>query len=433
VTTLTRTAWCVAALIALTMWRPASTDAQRESKPAFSDVQVDSVQIADVDSEGVQATIRLSAKANVSATLESLVFDRATINAMRINLPPVRGPIRLREGEAIDGLPPLRARLSFRELESLQPIRRVVEEEKARFQATLRGRLSLNIFQQLALLSRGAWVVSRVDHEVPVELTGGAFTRMAALGALTIAEPIWAASRPERARASAMADSAAAAVNRSMVSLETRYDVVSRGGEAARMSHLSAGFLVDGTQVLVPAEAIEPWLFDEALAEAIGQGDVSVRTASIDVLMTPLAAGTAGGGLSLQRKQLRLVKLLSGSENAISVKTKRPYRVRFRAADSNAALLAVSGWSGSGLTATDPAPPAAWQPAVIAMLRRGSGAVETEFRQTSIRWDEGRYQIRDPVDADAFGSPIWTEAGVVGLVQDESSGAAVKKVLEMLR
>jgi len=72
-------------------------------------------------------------------------------------------------------------------------------------------------------------------------------------------------------------------------------------------------------------------------------------------------------------------------------------------------------------------------PSTIARARRQDGSVETEFLQTSVRGDGMRYQIRDPVDPDVFGSPIWTDDGVVGIVQDETSGAAAALLLDSLR
>lgn len=406
---------------------------QEENARPFSDVRIGSMELSDFDSEGLQVTVQVSAISNVDATLATLAFERASVNTVRVNLPPVQGPIRLRKGQPIEGLPPLRARVRFREIESLQPIRRILDDERARFEGTLRARLSLNIFQKLVLMTTGAWVVSRINDEVPVEIVGGMFTRLAAGAALTLAEPIWSAGRIERSSAGATVNRASEEFRRSGVLLETRYDVTSRGGETARMSHSAAGFLVDGSTVMAPAEALEPWLFDEALAEAIGGGTVTVRPESVDVTITSLTAGADAAGKSLQNKQVRVVKVLKRNETAISVATKRRFTLRMRASNANAALLGIAGGQGTGLASSRGSKNSDWRPATIARVRRQDGRVDADFLQTSIRWNGMRYEIRDPVDAEAFGSPIWTDDGVVGMVQDDTSGAATTELLDSLR
>ena len=304
---------------------------------------------------------------------------------------------------------------------------------RARVQGTLRGRLSLNVFQKLALMTTGAWVVTHIDREVAVELGGGAFGQAAAIAALTLAEPIWGAGRAVRARTdAAMLERAQAAMAESIVAVETRYDLRSRDGETARLTHAAIGFLVDTATVLVPAEVVEPWLFDERMAEAVQNGAVRVASQGVDMIVAPVGDNAAPPGFSLQQKQIRLVKMLSGTEDAMSPQTRRRFRLRLRSRDNNAALLGIGGWSGRGIEVSHAAPIPTWRPATIVRLRRLANTIAPSYWRTSVRWDGRRYEIRDPVDADAFGSPVWTETGVVAMVQDEVSAASVHELLDQL-
>ena len=77
-------------------------------------------------------------------------------------------------------------------------------------------------------------------------------------------------------------------------------------------------------------------------------------------------------------------------------------------------------------------PEATWQQAAVVRLRRTGTGIEPVFLHTAVRQNGGRVELRDAVDADAYGSPIWTEGGIVGIVQSSTSGthiaAAMKSV-----
>jgi hypothetical protein len=65
--------------------------------------------------------------------------------------------------------------------------------------------------------------------------------------------------------------------------------------------------------------------------------------------------------------------------------------------------------------------------------RRQGSRVEPELLYTAVLFENGRYRLRDPVDPAGFGSPIWTEDGVAGLLQEESSAADLKTLMTRLK
>ena len=430
-----RTAIWLTAILAMTaLCRPAAARlAAADEKAPLRDVRVESVQLSNVDRDGLEIALRISATANVTATLQYIVFDQTTIGPLRVSLPPAEGPVRLRDGGRVE-FPPLEARLSYRELDSLEPLRRILREQRARVQGVLRGRLALSMLQRLSLLSRQAWVVSRIDQDVPLTLAGGTFAQMAGVFALTLAEPLWATSRERQRRLDAAAiEQARMALEGSLVAVETRYSTKQRDSEIAARVHLSTGFIVGDGLVLITAEAAEPWLFDAGLAEALHQRELDVVDTSTDIVLLPLMTDAAArGALTLQRRQLRVTKVLKRSENAISPTTRDRFHMRFRGLDENAALIAVDGLGGRPLRPFDATPSSGWQSATVVSLRRHGDAVTPIFQPTSVRWAEGRFVLRDLMDPEALGSPIWTAAGVVGVVQDETSGASLRAVLDKL-
>ena len=420
------------ALVAATLSVVVGVASAHDTEP-LGDVRIESIRLSDVDMDGFEIDVHVAATARTQATFEYIVIDQSTVDSITVNLPPIRGPIRLNAGQPVEGLSAFRARISYQELESLEGLRRIVRDGRARVRGDLRGRLSLNVVQKLALMTTGAWVVTHIDREVAVEFGGGAFGRAAALAALTLAEPIWAAGRSVRARTdAAMLERAQTALAESIVAVDTRYDLRLRDGETARLTHSAVGFLVEANTVLVPAEAVEPWSFDERTAEAVERRDVRVASRDVDTIVSPVGAGAAAPGFSLQQKQLRVVKTLAGTEDAMSPQTRRRFRLRLRGRDNNAALLGIVGWSGRGIDVSRDAPPATWRPATIVRLRRSANTITPSYWRTSVRWDGRRYEIRDPVDAGAFGSPVWTETGVVAMVQDEVSAAPIEELLNQL-
>jgi hypothetical protein len=412
--------------------RAATADPWAERTPPLRDLRVTSIQLDELDAQGVRVAVTVTAVATVTATLQSLLFDHTSIDTLPLNLPPIDGPIKLRARETV-ALPVIRVRLSFRELDSLSPLRQLVTARTGRFHAVIRGRLSLNLFARLALRTSGAWVVTRVDQQVPVEAPGGRFGRDAAFGVLTLAEPLWRVARAVQARSdAAIAARASTALGQSVVALDTHYALESRTGQVSRMRHTAVGFLVDQSTILAPGEVVEPWLFDASVAEGLDHGDVTLVRSTVDIVATPAFSRIPDRPLSLRGGGLRVVKHVSATELAVSPTTRRRFALRLRSADANLALLRVSGWTSAGVEPLVRSDSPQWQPATIVRLRRDDARIEPLFMQTAIRSSNGRLELRDVVDAGAFGSPIWTEAGVAGIVQHASSGAGVVQALDAL-
>jgi hypothetical protein len=426
----------IAVVLTMAAASPVARSVPRAQEPSpLGDLRVDSMELSDIGSESVEIIVRLAATAGSTATLRNLSFDQLTINDLRVKVPTAPGPVRLRQGEPIEELPLLRATLMYRELESLEPLRRILTDATAQVKTTIRAQLELNLFQRVALMTGGAWVVTRVDQQVPVEIPGGAFGRFAGLAAIAAAEPLWSAGysmRETRRTGSERAERARAEIARSLVVLETRYDVRSRAAEVTTLRHASTGIVIGKGRVLATAEAIEPWIFDAALAEAIGNGEVAVVVPSLEIRATqPASAASPARTFSLQKQELRVVKTLQKSEKAVSAKTRRRYQVRFRNDDANAALIEIRTLETSPLVPGLP-PAAGWRPATVFTLQRQESGLEPVLWHTEARYDAGRFEIKDPLDATAFGAAVWIDNGIAGLLQDHASAVELSRVMKRL-
>jgi hypothetical protein len=251
------------------------------------------------------------------------------------------------------------------------------------------------------------------------------------LGTLLAAEPVWIAAqgaREWRQNRTALAESVRSALPGALVSIETRYNLKTRDGQSASIQVHRLGLLRGAGQVIAPAETVEPWKFDDAIAEALEKGEVTLDGPA-EILVTPVSGAQT---YSLERREVRIVRMLHSSENAISPGTKRSYRVRFRNRDANAALFEIPRLKGAGSVAmAGGIADGEWHPAVVVRLARPDARPVLYFTQA--RLADGRYQIEDPVDANFYGSPVWIKGGAVGLLQDENSAAALDGVWKKLK
>jgi hypothetical protein len=180
---------------------------------------------------------------------------------------------------------------------------------------------------------------------------------------------------------------------------------------------------------LAPAEVVEPWLYDPSIAEAVDKEDVRVDRDSLEILVTRV--GDTSHTLSSKKKEIRVPATPKGTEYAISVATKRRYRVRFRNSDSNVVLLHLQGWKDLAPTTFVQAATGDWQPAAV-MRMYGPGS-EPSLWLTEVRVENGRLQLKDAADSTAFGSPVWTEGGIAGMLQDVGWGISASELQKKLR
>lgn len=423
------------AAASLIAWPAAAAAAAQTPSNVISDVKLASVELGDVGSDSATLVVRLTAKANQSAVIQALALEEVSLNGVRISIPPVTRKIELKKGEPVDGLPDFEAKVVYQDLDSLAPIRRIVSEGKAELSGRVRARLQLNVFQKLALLAGDLWAVVELNEEVEVGLPGGFAGRAVALATLVAAEPIWQAGRAGRRILKrdgwrAAGDQAAA---QAVVLLETRYRLKSRDGETAEMSHWSLGFQMgEAKRILAPAEAVEPWFFDQEVAQSLSKGDVKLDP-GIDVVATLASTdpGKPGASFSLRKKSLRVVRVLKGSERGISP-AKKHFEFRLRGSDQNVALLELRGFAGGPVLPPAPIDTSSdepWRAAVIFRIRHEGAKRELEFLTTEVQLVEGRIALRVPVDSTSHGSPVVLDSRALGMLQDASSAVPASSML----
>jgi hypothetical protein len=425
----------IAGLIFMTLG-PQGSHAAREAG-VFEQIRVDGVEIEKLDTDRVQLSVQFAAKPNRSATIRSLNFDDVSVNGMRVHVPPVTTTIHLRAGEWSDALPPIQMHIRFRDLDTLSPIRQMIGDQIARVKATMRAELQISLFQKLAIMARGIWVAIPIDQDVTVTVAGGMVSRAAAVAALYAAEPLWRVGREAVAYRDRRSDVVKIAREQveALAELKTTFSVTNREGETASIVHLGAGLLLSNGRILTTAEMVEPWAFHPALAEALQTGIVKLTPGGLDIVVSFAKAplGVAAS-YSLRAGNLRIHKLLTGSDKAVSLATNVRYKLRMRDNSKNAAMLLLSGVANDGLQAgINPARMISVKGTEqVAILRLPTGSAPNVVI-TEARTEGDRIRLNDPVDSLAFGSPVWIGDRVLAMMQDANSAVPIETVMKALR
>ncbi len=390
-----------------------------------------------IDADSAEFELQVTGTATKSVTLKSIFFQQVLVNGIPIRVPPIEGPLKLRVGEDLTGLPVLTALVPFREVPSLGPLRELVAGGEAHVHGVALVRLDLNPLEMLALRSTSLWAAINIDQDVAIHLPGGILGRAAALAALSAAEPAWVLGnegREWRRRRSAFAAQAEEVLAKAGVPIECSYEISSRTGETRLLHSESLGFMLPSGRILTTAEAVEPWAFDSAMAESLSRHDIAVTQESVEILARP-----EGAIFSTKRKELKVIKQRGEKKHMISAEDKATYRLRFRNSDDNAVVLELKGFhaeeqskAAAQIVRNDQSPVGEWQPA--ALLRTDLDTQTAPYVWiTEAKKENGRWVLKDPAGVTALGSPIWTEDGVVGLVQDDTSGAATVNLLKSFR
>ena len=383
-----------------------------QAPPALQRLEVQSVELAEVSTDRVRLRVRLGGIAERDIAVRTLTFDDASLNGIPLFSPPVSGPLKIAKGEPFANAGILEASIYYRDLSSLEPVRRMVREEKALVLATVRLQPELSLMQRVALWSSNAWVSWKVERTVTVQLPGGRAGKTAAELALAGADAVWVAGRRGlewRRERDTLTQELRRKYAKRVLTVETRYTLV-KGGQKSSLVWRGLGFHHGDGEVLVPAEAVEPWMFDAAVADALAAGSVEIVPESLDVKV---------GGSSLRKGTVAVGAIGRDKGKGLSVERRKTYALRDRGSAFNVARLHVAGLQGGRLPETSHTGDVA-----LFRLRDGGG---TELLMMSAAMDNGLPRLLDPVDSRAFGSPVIHGTGVVGIVVGQTAIAPLRE------
>ena len=383
-----------------------------QTPPALQKLQVQSVELADVSSDRVRLRVRLGGIAERDINVRTLSFDDASLNGIPLFSPPVSGPLRIAKGTPLSAAGVLEASIYYRDLPSLEPVRRMVREEKVLVRATVRIQPELNVVQRVALRTSNAWVSLKVERLVSVQMPGGRAGKTAAELALAGADAVWVVGQRGlewRRERDAFTQELRRKYTGRVLPVETRYTVV-RSGQQSPLLWRGLGFHAGDGEVVVPAEAVEPWLFDAPVADALAAGTLEIDPESVDVTVA---------GYSLSKGSLVVAGVGRDKGKGLSVERRKTYALRDRGSVANVARLRATGLQGARLPETTNTGDVA-----VFRLRDGGGS---ELLMVSAAMENGRPRLLNPVDSRAFGSPVIHANGVLGIVVGQTAIAPLRE------
>jgi hypothetical protein len=404
----------------------------------LQNLQVKEVNLSEIDTSHVKLAVDLNLTAAQSVTMESFRLCSMHLNGMPVFAAPLNQEIVLKKGVPT-ALPPLYITVLFRDLRTVEPLRRMIEKQSVRIEGEMVAAVRLSMVEKLALHTQHPSVEITMAQEVPAVLGISSLQRSVALTILGVIDSglqatsatdmFMPGTKPQWIRdleASAQAN---------LFAVESSYALAQKDAGSPVIS-VALGFRVGSGAVVTTAEAQAPWKYDVDFLSAVQSGAAKLVKNSQEIQLRPLGLGDP---LRLSAKDFTVEMRGTPEEDKLIAVTGGGHgkiQVLRRASPTSLAVLtpqpqpaAAPGVVGAaaGLTSATAAVVAqdAWDQVVIFRLREDAVTKKpsVETLQMKARREGKGIHLSEPVDAAVFGSPIATPNGVIGLVQDEQTGA----------
>jgi len=421
--------------------------------PSEGEIQVDSVELGDVAVDRVRLAVYPVVVPYLDARIDGITFFSMRLNGIPIYVPPVNEPLTLQAGRRLRLRRPLEVTIFFRDLSSLQPVIDLVRNSRLHLEGTAVFEARLSLLPALVLRTRIARAPMRFQVDVPVTLPVSRLTREAALRVLQLAEP---GSRTVRGKVITLIDSTESRqrimdkFGPNLLFALARYTLADSNGKKFPIESTGIAFRVEPKRYLLPRELAEPWRFDPAVGMQVKSRKLTIVEGSYDLLLWPVGANLSRTGnelrtdnaFSYRKRQFRLtLSPRSDSEKMVTTETGRSVTIISSLQRGSRSNLAIAEFDvppppGSPVSEVDRHPDPNGYSSLL-VFRFGAGAmmdkVEPEILSLSAKVSNGRLILDDPVDATAWGSPMISEAGVAGILQEEKSGILFTAATDTLK
>jgi hypothetical protein len=236
-----------------------------------------------------------------AAIVEHIYFQDVKINGVPVHIESFNQEFKLSTKEVVDLPGPLNCEVIFADLDSMQPVRDIVDKDSIKITGESFVEVKLSSIQRLALLAKRVVIPVDLQEEVPLNLfRGNSVLKMTAAKFLdTLANPASAAAismardHMDKLRLDAMLGGK---VKPALYLLSTEYTVRDPKSKAAeRFSQSGSGFLVTADGKLLTAKrVIEPWKFDPQIGFLIEHLHMDLDKSSVKTYAWPAGAQVMG-------------------------------------------------------------------------------------------------------------------------------------------
>ena len=175
------------AIAGLCAFAAAGSLAQPAGQPAMAgDLQGrKEVNLSEIDTSHVKLAVDLNLTAAQSVTMESLRLCSLHLNGLPVFAAPLNQEIVLKKGVAT-ALPPLYVTVLFRDLHTVEPLRRMIEKQSVHIEGEMVADVQLTMIEKLALHTQHPSVEITLNQDVPAEVGVSALERSVALTILGV-------------------------------------------------------------------------------------------------------------------------------------------------------------------------------------------------------------------------------------------------------
>jgi hypothetical protein len=394
--------------------------------PSPITLRVDSVSFIDAAADRVHLEVALGVSTHVHLTLKSARFETMRLNGMPLYIAPLAGKLDLDPAKKWQSVRLAPITIYFRDLETLAPLRRLVNDETAEFEGQARVELDL---------APAPRVVLPLRQRTPVAVPGGSVGREAILATLTAADATLHVGGEVAGRVREFfgwTDGLVKQYGPSLFLIEARYRYSHDGRNVVRTAR-SAGFAIAANRIVTTAEALRPWAYDAEAALLLESGAAVLDDQFYDVRVWP--AGAPAGGdtaFTLHNHRLKAAAIGSAVESVLVATggNVRGVRLGKRDAEGNAGVVELLGQARAGVPVQGVATPAMeWDHVALFRFPASRTDASVDMIYVSVRRSGDRIRLSEPVDSTAFGSPLVLPGGAIGMLQDETSGMPFEKLV----
>lgn len=423
---------CTGVIAILSLAAPLFAQTSNTVAPSPVTVKIESISLQSVQPDRIQLLVKLGLFPERSLKVKAFSFSNMKINKMPAYVSPIDGQFDMKKDQYLK-LPDVQITLYYRDLASLEPARQAIEQQKVIVSGAISATLEASLVEQLAMHSFHPRVVLPFAKEIPVSVPGGPSGTAAALAILDVASrmvpgtaKLLGAVYP--GQDSAWRNDVGNEQVKHLVLIRTSYTIVDDQASYP-LQFEQLGFWIGPSTVMAPRETVTPWQFDPDAQLRLSSNHARIDKASIEITVQPVVTAASamqdGAALwSFHQKDFKIETEGKPAEDHIAYSDKATLiELRQRASANNYALLRFrDGIAGSPVKLAGPTGNG-WDRLAIVRLVRSSAGDDLRTEVVLLPGTEDGKQIRlaQQIDDSGFGSAVFTEDGVIGMVQDEST------------
>lgn len=410
---------------------------------SFGQITVKHTSVVEFDSSHVRIAVDMVTTPSRSVTVESIRLTGLKLNGLPVYAEAMHQQLDLMKGKEA-ALSPIYVTARMRDLTTTAPLRQMIENQSVHVEGQIIASIKMSFLQKLALHTEHPRVSFPISQDVAVSVGSSPFERQAALGVLMLAE----AGLRGRSAAGSIGSLESPWVRElksearsSLFEVESSYKLRQHGTDFPVIND-QLGFRLASGQIITTAEAREPWAYDAEFLGKIRSGDVKLDKKSLEIQLIPNGGQNSGAALQMghgdfsvdargdaDKEDLIVKKVPKDSRNSDKGDKDQFAKVTVRRRASPNALSVITLQAPPSQGGFHAAPAAVAQQdswdkvALYRLVIDAQNRTSIEVIEISAHRDGQGIHLDEPVDPSFYGSPIIAPEGVLGIVQDEQSGA----------